>query len=189
MLADKTRFSSATSIAAANIGEFFWLVTNLEGIATVQWLSFMSISFNSRGCTSLSSFCYSDILQRRVCIWLTCRLTYSESQISSDVRGIQYPVAVSRKKCCVFRQTQHYDMGWREINQQDANNPMFIIKPLSQHFSGIIMPFIRRARPCITAYGVLHCLCCAQPVQNTICSNTRSCSPDDGHNDARNMLR
>ena len=29
----------------------------------------------------------------------------------------------------------------------------------------------------------------AQPVQNTICSNTRSCSPDDGHNDARNMLR
>jgi len=29
----------------------------------------------------------------------------------------------------------------------------------------------------------------AQPVQNTIRSNTRSCSPDDGHNDARNMLR
>ena len=29
----------------------------------------------------------------------------------------------------------------------------------------------------------------AQPVQNTICSNTRSCSPDNGHNDARNMLR
>jgi len=26
-------------------------------------------------------------------------------------------------------------------------------------------------------------------VQNTICSNTRSCSPGDGHNDARNMLR
>ena len=24
----------------------------------------------------------------------------------------------------------------------------------------------------------------AQPMQNTICSNTRSCSPDDGHNDA-----
>jgi len=28
-----------------------------------------------------------------------------------------------------------------------------------------------------------------QPVQNTIGSNTRSCSPDDGHNDARNILR
>jgi len=26
-------------------------------------------------------------------------------------------------------------------------------------------------------------------VQNTICSNTRSCSPEDGHSDARNMLR
>ena len=31
----------------------------------------------------------------------------------------------------------------------------------------------------------------AQPVQNTICGSTRSrsYSPDDGHNDARNMLR
>jgi len=29
----------------------------------------------------------------------------------------------------------------------------------------------------------------AQPVQNTICGSTRYCSPDDGHNDARNMLR
>ena len=29
----------------------------------------------------------------------------------------------------------------------------------------------------------------AQPVQNTTCGNTWSCSPDDGHNDARNMLR
>ena len=29
----------------------------------------------------------------------------------------------------------------------------------------------------------------AQPVQNTICSNTRSCFPDDGHKDARNVLR
>ena len=29
----------------------------------------------------------------------------------------------------------------------------------------------------------------AQPVQNTACSSTRSCCPDDGHNDARNMFR
>ena len=27
------------------------------------------------------------------------------------------------------------------------------------------------------------------PVQNTICGSAHSCSPDDGHNDARNMLR
>jgi len=29
----------------------------------------------------------------------------------------------------------------------------------------------------------------AQSVQNTICSSTRSCVPDEGHNDARNMMR
>jgi len=119
-------------------------------------------------------------------------------------------------------------LGWRERNQQDATNPMFIMKRLSQHVSGIIMPIIRRTRLCITAYGVLHwlvlvgCGCVelrrepcalresylhtvhtahdaaphnhsqpipAQLVQNTICGSTRSCSPDDGHNDARNMLR
>jgi len=28
-----------------------------------------------------------------------------------------------------------------------------------------------------------------QTVQNTTCGSTRSCSPDDGHNDVRNMLR
>ena len=83
---------------------------------------------------------------------------------------------------------------------------------LSQHVSGTIMPIIRRTRPCTTAYGVQHWLCwlwlcgagstavCSlrpsstqpqpsQPVQNTTCGSTRSCSPDDGHNAARNMLR
>ena len=52
-----------------------------------------------------------------------------------------------------------WNVGWRELNQQDATNPMFIIKLISQHVSGIIMPIIRRIRPCITAYGVVHCLC------------------------------
>jgi len=33
---------------------------------------------------------------------------------------------------------------------------MFIIKLLSQHISGIIMPIIRRSRVCTAAYGVLH---------------------------------
>ena len=105
-----------------------------------------------------------------------------------------------------------WNVGWREINQKVATKPMFIINLPSQHISGIIMPIIRRTRPCITAYGVLHWLCWlvvwswvvhsahslwhsstqpqpAQPVQNTICRNTWSCSPADGHNDARNMLR
>ena len=35
------------------------------------------------------------------------------------------------------------NVGWSERNQQDATNPMFIIKLLSQHVSGIIMPNIR----------------------------------------------
>ena len=49
-------------------------------------------------------------------------------------------------------------LGWRERNQQDATNLMFIIKLLSQHVSGIIMPIIRRTRVCTFAYGVLHWL-------------------------------
>ena len=36
---------------------------------------------------------------------------------------------------------------------------MFIIRLLSQHVSGIIMPIIRRTRVCTAAYGVLHWLC------------------------------
>jgi len=50
------------------------------------------------------------------------------------------------------------NVGWRERNQQDENNLMFIIKLLSQHVSGIIMPIIRRTRVCTAAYGVLHWL-------------------------------
>ena len=47
------------------------------------------------------------------------------------------------------------NIGWRERNQQDATNPMLIIKLLSQNVSGIIMPIFRRTRPCTTVYGVL----------------------------------
>jgi len=36
---------------------------------------------------------------------------------------------------------------------------MFIIKFLSQHVLGIIMPTIRRTRLCTTSCGVLHWLC------------------------------
>ena len=49
------------------------------------------------------------------------------------------------------------NVGWRERNQQDATNPMFIIELLSQYVSGIIMSIIRRTRLYTTAYGVLHC--------------------------------
>jgi len=43
------------------------------------------------------------------------------------------------------------NVGWRERTQQDANNRLFIIKLLSQHVSGIIMPIIRRTRLCSTS--------------------------------------
>jgi hypothetical protein len=52
------------------------------------------------------------------------------------------------------KQTQRKAWGERGINQYDATNPMFIIKHVSQHGSGIIMSIIRRTRPCITAYGL-----------------------------------
>ena len=50
------------------------------------------------------------------------------------------------------------NVGWRERNQQDATNLMFITKLLFQHVSGIIMPIIRRTRVCTAAYGVLRWL-------------------------------
>ena len=46
-------------------------------------------------------------------------------------------------------------IGWKERDQQDATNLMFIIK-LSQHASGNIMPIIRRTIVWTAAYGVLH---------------------------------
>ena len=52
-----------------------------------------------------------------------------------------------------------WNVGRREINQQDATNTIFIIKLVSQHVSGVIMPITCRSRPCFTAYGVLHWLC------------------------------
>ena len=124
----------------------------------------------------------------------------------------------------------------REKTQQDATNLIFIMKLLSQHVSGIIMPIIRRTSVCTAAcittptpntrdltdtrtryqmnttaytytheiptmftahystqrhYG-FHILRFCSPlvtVQNTICGSAHFSSPDDGHNDARNMLR
>ena len=51
--------------------------------------------------------------------------------------------------------TVHREHKVKRENQQDATNSMFIIRLLSQHVSGIIMPIIRRIRPCPTACGVL----------------------------------
>jgi len=88
---------------------------------------------------------------------------------------------------------------------------MFIIKLISQHVSGINYAHHQENKTvyyCIWCSAlvvlavvvwswVVSCVHCVkvtshsahslrpnstQPVQNTICSNTRSCSPDDGHN-------
>jgi len=60
---------------------------------------------------------------------------------------------------CILWQPEFFCLAWifnvKRENQQDATNSMFIIKFLSQHVSGIIMPIIRRIRPCPTACGVL----------------------------------
>jgi hypothetical protein len=53
----------------------------------------------------------------------------------------------------------HREHKVKRGNQQDATNSMFNIKLLSQHVSGIIMPIIRRVRPCPTACGVPHWVC------------------------------
>ena len=59
---------------------------------------------------------------------------------------------------CPSSVRKHTGVGWRQRNQRDATNLMFIIKLLSRHVSGIIMPIIRRTRVCTAAYGVLHWL-------------------------------
>ena len=56
-----------------------------------------------------------------------------------------------------FGQSKFSDIltGMVEREKQDATNLMFIIKLLSQHVWGIIMPIIRRTRVFTAAYGVL----------------------------------
>ena len=56
-------------------------------------------------------------------------------------------------------------LGRRDRNQQDATNQIFIIKLLSQHVSGIIMPIIRRTRPCLSNsnFHTVHTACDPAP--------------------------
>ena len=42
---------------------------------------------------------------------------------------------------------------------------------------------------CKHCEGYCSTFCRTVPVQNTICGSAHYCSPDDGHDDARNMLR
>jgi len=101
--------------------------------------------------------------------WRSVLILFSNLRLG--LPGGIFPSGLPKKKVvCVYPENSKlgvlgfcdrasWDVGWREINQQDVTNPMFIIKLLSQHVSGIVMPIIRRTRPCITACGVLHWLC------------------------------
>ena len=79
-----------------------------------------------------------------------CIYTYIHTRIHTHTSAFQ-------RKMLTRSSGYNYNIGWRERNQHDATNLVFIIKLLSQHVSGIIMPIFMRTRLCITAYGVLHC--------------------------------
>ena len=84
---------------------------------------------------------------------------WSENKFTVPSLGASFPFCFIYNYIGVLlSQTQLSYVGWRDRNQQDATNLMFIIKLLSQHVSGIIMPIIRRARVCTAAYGVLQWL-------------------------------
>ena len=84
-----------------------------------------------------------------------------EDEEARDFSTKQYPYG--------YRETLHWNVlsrfrilwpcivniRWREGTNKMQLISLFIIKPLSQHVSGIIMPIIRRIRPCPTACGVL----------------------------------
>ena len=82
------------------------------------------------------------------------------------------------------------------LDQLDATIVWFIDKPITQHVSGTIVPIFRSARLYTTAYGFQHLKVPtgvlghreAGRVHSAECSSLQSCTPEDGHNVARNML-
>jgi len=65
---------------------------------------------------------------------------------------------------------------------------MFIHNRLTQHISGIIMPIVRRTDCIIKPRLVLAWMCWLRLCGVGTRAERTVCSPDDGHNDARNML-
>jgi len=95
--------------------------------------------------------------------------------------------------------TVHSEHNVKKENQHDASNSMFIIKLSISTCFGHHYAHHQESKT------VSYCMRCSAwlcrlwtrpqpttactPRQNTACSWTRSYSPDDGYNDARNMLR
>jgi len=91
---------------------------------------------------------------------------------------------------------------WRERKPKRCNNQMFIINFCLNMFRASLCPSSGEQRPCVTVYGVMHW----NKREKVDISRTSTfprllqhripyavthglCSPEDGHNDARNMLR
>jgi len=96
---------------------------------------------------------------------------------------------------------------WRERKPTRCNNQMFIINFCLNMFRVSLCPASGEQRPCVTAFGALRWFCwmwlvavaggpttatnhIQQNQNNTPNAVTQGlCSSEDGHNDARNMLR
>ena len=107
--------------------------------------------------------------------------------------------------------TVHREHKVKRENQQDATNSMLIIKlsvstcfghHYAHHQENKTVSYCMRCSAWVCRLWMAVVLCSCEgsstrpqptttytPRQNTACSRTRSYSPDDGHNDARNMLR
>jgi len=81
----------------------------------------------------------------------------------------------------------------RERKPTRCNNQKFITNFCLNMFRASLCPSSGEQRQCVTAYGVLRWFCwmwLVAVVGRCVvgCETQCSCSPEDGHNDARNML-
>jgi len=76
---------------------------------------------------------------------------------------------------------------WRKRKLTRCNNQMFIINFCLNMFRASLCPSSGEQRPCVAACGVLRWFCWMWLV--AVVGRCGLCSPEDGHKDARNMLR
>ena len=153
----------------------------------ISWLAANRLAAQEGLCTmEQASKCTSDISSPGLVGHLNREIstpTFSKLFLEFDVRMTVHP---------------WYEMT-RETNL--TQQLWFINNPLAQHVSGITMPIFRSDRPYNFAYGFQHSMCwlgsyeagkqaacSAQGLLPGFTSNIRSSAPEDGHNDALNML-
>ena len=126
---------------------------------------------------------------------------YLEHSLQPSFRNKKSQHYRKKLKCSLLLWTRLHKV-WRERKPTRCNNQMFIINFCLNMFLASLCPSSGEQRPCVTAYGVLRWFCwmwlvavvgacvvgCEQ--RSTPYAVTHGlCSPVDGHNDARNMLR